>query len=128
MKKILIIMTAIISPLLSAKAQTESPSTHTDSTVYFMISYDIVNVEEFRQYGPKIFPLLKKYGAEVLASDTEAIVFEGSAKRMNAIIKFPSKEAAMNCYNDPSYEGIKKIRINSTKNCTMVLVKHLKLQ
>jgi len=52
-------------------------------------------------------------------------IFEGSAKRMNAIIKFPSKEAAVNCYNDPLYEDIKKIRINSTENCTMVLVKQL---
>lgn len=127
MKKILIIMTIIISPLFAAKAQTDSRPSQNDSTVYFMISYDIVNLEEFKQYGPRVLPLLKKYGAEVLASDTDAIVFEGSARRMNAIIKFPSKAAAMNCYNDPSYEDIKQIRINSTKNCTMVLVKHLNL-
>jgi uncharacterized protein (DUF1330 family) len=125
MKTIVTITTAFISSLFMAKAQTDNPSSHRDdSTVYFMISYDIVNVEEFSKYGPKIRPLLKKYGAEVLASDTEAIVFEGSARRMNAIIKFPSKEAAGKCYNDPSYADIKKIRINSTKNCTMVLVKH----
>lgn len=123
MKKILLIFTAIVSSLFAAKAQTDSPPPQNDSTVYFIISYDIVDVEKFKQYGPKVFPLLKKYGAEVLASDTDGIAFEGSAKRMNAIIKFPSKEAAMNCYNDPSYEDIKQIRITSTKNCTMVLVK-----
>ena len=96
--------------------------------VYFIISYDIVDVELFNNYGPKLIPLLMKYNAEVLASDTEAIVFEGSARRMNAIIKFPSKDAAMSCYNDLEYQPIKKIRLDSTKNCTMVLVKQLSLQ
>ena len=92
-------------------------------TVYLMNSYDIVDMEEFKNYGPKVRPLLQKYGAEVLASDTAAIAFEGNARTMNAIIRFPSEEAAVNCYNDPEYEEIKKIRLRSTTNCTMVLVK-----
>ena len=91
--------------------------------VYYINSYDIENMEEYKEYGPKVYPLLIKYGAEVLASDTEGISIEGKARTMNAIIKFPSREAALNCYNDPEYKEIKKIRINSTKNCTMVLVK-----
>ncbi|MBI1767653.1 MAG: DUF1330 domain-containing protein [Bacteroidetes bacterium] len=96
-----------------------------NSPVYFIISYDIVNMEEFQKYPPRVLPLLKKYGAEVLASDVQATVFEGTSKTMNAIIKFPSSDTANKCYNDPEYEPIKKIRINSTKNCTMVLVKQL---
>jgi uncharacterized protein (DUF1330 family) len=96
-----------------------------NTPVYFMISYDIVDAELFKTYGPGLIPLLRKYQAEVLASDTEAILFEGAAKRMNAIIKFPSKEAAVDCYNDPDYQPIKKIRVDSTENCTMVLVKEL---
>jgi uncharacterized protein (DUF1330 family) len=46
---------------------------------------------------------------------------EGTARTMNAIIRFPSKEAALNCYKDPEYQEIKKIGINLIKNCTMVL-------
>jgi uncharacterized protein (DUF1330 family) len=124
MKKILIIIGGILSQLFTARAQTATPANQNDSMVYFMISYDIVDPVEFKHYGPRISPLLKKYGAEVLASDTEAMVFEGSAKRMNAIIKFPSKTAALNCYNDPAYKDIKQIRLNSTRNCTIALVRH----
>jgi uncharacterized protein (DUF1330 family) len=123
MKKILAIMATFISTL-AATAQTDAP--HDDAAVYFMISYDIVDIEKYSEYGPKVSPLLKSYGAEVLASDTAGMAIEGSARRMNAIIKFPSKEAALKCYNDPLYEPIKQIRINSTKNCTMVLVKQFK--
>ncbi len=93
-------------------------------TVYYMVSYDIVDVEAFANYPPRVMALLPKYGGEILASDTEAICVEGTARTMNAILKFPSKEAASDCYNDPEYQGeIKQIRIGSTKNCTMVLVK-----
>jgi uncharacterized protein (DUF1330 family) len=92
-------------------------------SVYYIGSYDIVNMEEFKNYPPKVLELIPKYGGEVLASDLEAVSLEGNAKTLNAIIKFPSMEAALSCYNDPEYqEKIKPIRINSTANCTMVLV------
>ena len=78
----------------------------------------------FKKYPPKVLELLPKYGGEVMASDVEAVSLEGKAKTMNAIVKFPSMEAAMGFYNDHEYqEKIKPIRINSTTNCTMVLVK-----
>ena len=92
--------------------------------VYYMNSYDIINADEYQKYGPLAIPLIMKYGGEVLAADTDAVAVEGTAKNMNAIIRFPSEDAALNCYNDPEYQEVKKIRLNSTSNCSMVLVKH----
>ena len=91
--------------------------------VYLINSYDIRDMEDFKTYPPKVYPLLIKYVAEVLSSDIEAISLEGKAKTMNAIIKFPSKEAVFNCYNDSEYQEIKKIRHRSTDSCSMVIVK-----
>ena len=92
--------------------------------VYYIGAYDIDNMEEFKNYPPKVAQLLAKYGAEVLASDVEAVTLEGKSRTMNAIIKFPSMEAARSMYNDPEYqEHIRPIRLRSTSNCTMVLVK-----
>jgi uncharacterized protein (DUF1330 family) len=95
--------------------------------VYYMNSYDIIDPQEFQKYGPLATTLINKYGGEVLAADTEGIAVEGSAKNMNAIIRFPSEEAAMSCYNDPEYQEVRKIRLRSTANCSMVLVKELKV-
>jgi uncharacterized protein (DUF1330 family) len=92
--------------------------------VYYMNSYDITNTDEYQKYGPLAIPLIIKYGGEVLAADTDGIAIEGNAKQMNAIIRFPSEDAALSCYNDPEYQEVKKIRVNSTANCSMVLVKH----
>lgn len=92
--------------------------------VYYIGTYDIINMDEFSKYPPRVIAILPRYGGEVLASDIEAVSLEGTAKTMNAIIKFPSLEAALNCYNDPEYQReVKQIRLNHTKNCTMVLVK-----
>ena len=89
---------------------------------YYIGTYDIVDPNEFQKYPPVVLSLLPKYGGEVLASDTSAFVVEGTARTMNAIIRFPSKEAALQLYNDPAYQDAKRIRQASTRNVSMVLV------
>ena len=90
--------------------------------VYYVNSYDITDPAEYARYGPQVLDLLQKYGAEVLASDLEAIGVEGMPTKMNAIIRFPSEAAALQCYNDPEYQPLKEIRWRATANCKMILV------
>jgi len=90
--------------------------------VYYIGTYDIVDPNEFQKYPPVVMSLLPKYAGEVLASDTSALLVEGTVRTMNAIIRFPSKEAALGLYNDPAYQKAKRIRQASTKNVSMVLV------
>jgi uncharacterized protein (DUF1330 family) len=90
--------------------------------VFYIGSYDIVDPDQFQKYPPIVMALLPKYGGEVLASDTEALLVEGSQRTMNAIIRFPSREAALGLYHDPDYQEAKRIRQASTRNVSMVLV------
>ncbi len=94
--------------------------------VFYIGSYDIVDPSEFQKYPPIVLALLPRYGGVVLASDTEAFLVEGTARTMNAIIRFPSKEAALGLYNDPDYQEAKRIRQTSTKNVSMVLVEEFR--
>jgi uncharacterized protein (DUF1330 family) len=89
---------------------------------FYIGTYDISDPEQFQKYPPLVMALLPKYGGEVLASDTNAFVVEGAKRTMNAIIRFPSKQAALGLYNDPDYQEAKRIRQASTKNISMVLV------
>ncbi len=93
--------------------------------IYYIGSYDIIDAEEFKKYPPVVMSLLPKYGGVALASDTAAILVEGTARTMNAIIRFPSKEAALGLYNDPAYQEAKRIRQASTRNVSMVLVEEI---
>jgi uncharacterized protein (DUF1330 family) len=94
--------------------------------VFYIGTYDIVDPEQFKKYPLLVMALLPKYGGEILASDTQAFVVEGSGKTMNAIIRFPSKEAALGLYNDPDYQEAKRIRQASTTNISMVLAQEIK--
>lgn len=42
--------------------------------------------------------------------------YEGEKKMMHAILKFPSKELAMECFNSKAYQEAKPFRYNSTKD------------
>ncbi|MEO8621674.1 MAG: DUF1330 domain-containing protein [bacterium] len=91
-------------------------------SVYYIGAYDIIDAESFKRYPPLVAALLPKYGGEVLASDTNGLAIEGEPRKMNAIVKFPSKEAVLGFYNDPAYEEAKRIRQQSATNITMVIV------
>ena len=93
--------------------------------VYYIGTYDIDDAAAFAGYPLRVRALLPKYGGQVLASDTSPFVLEGQARRMNAIIRFPSKNAALGLYLDPDYLEAKAIRQRSTSRCTMVLVEAL---
>ena len=94
--------------------------------VFYIGSYDIVDPTEFQKYPPIVISLLPKYGGVVMASDTAGFLVEGTKRTMNAIIRFPSKEAALGLYNDPGYQEAKRIRQASTKNTSMVLVEEFR--
>jgi uncharacterized protein (DUF1330 family) len=94
-------------------------------TVYYIGAYDIADPVEFQKYPPLVMALLPRYGGQVLASDLDAYLLEGTARRMNAIIRFPSREAALGLYDDPDYQEAKGIRQRSTSHVSMVIVEEL---
>ncbi len=90
--------------------------------VYVVNAYDIHDPETFKEYPPRVSRLLPKYGAKVLAMETNPRALEGIPKTMNAIVEFPSVEAVDNFYNDPEYQSFIHLRHNSTSNCTMLVL------
>ena len=90
--------------------------------IFYIGSYDIVDPSTFQRYPPLVLALLPRYGGVLLASDSAAVLVEGTARTMNAIIRFPSQEAALGLYNDPAYQEAKRIRQASTTNISMLLV------
>ena len=91
--------------------------------VYVVNAYDIHDFDTFKEYPPRVAPMLLKYGAKVLAMETDPEALEGRPKTMNAIIEFPSEEVVRKFYNDPQYQSFIHLRLNSTSNCTMIILK-----
>ena len=97
-------------------------------SVYVVNAYDIHDPETFKEYPPRVAPLLQKHGAKLLAMDTEAKALEGQPKKMNAIVEFPSEEAVHKFYNDPEYQSFIHLRHDSTSNCTMIILKQFEMK
>lgn len=91
--------------------------------VYVIASYDITDPKGYEPYVPQVVPLLQKHGAEVLVADYAAQPLEGQARGVNVILRFENEEAAKRWYNDPAYEPVKRIRLGSTANASLLLAK-----
>ncbi len=93
-------------------------------SAYLIASYDIEDPETYESYVPAVVPLLEKHGAEILVADYDAKPIEGDGRGVNIVLKFDSEAAALNWYNDPDYQQVKQIRLDSTKNGSLILARH----
>jgi uncharacterized protein (DUF1330 family) len=92
-------------------------------SAYVIVSYDIVDPEGYTSYVERAVPILGKHGGELLVADAEARPMEGEPRSVHVVLRFPSQEAALTWYQDPAYQGVKKIRLGSCDNTSMVLAK-----
>ncbi|MBT3605132.1 MAG: DUF1330 domain-containing protein [Candidatus Latescibacteria bacterium] len=80
------------------------------------------NFYETYRSSEKLAPMVREI-AEILVADYETKTLEGKECAVNVVLRFESEDAAMNWYNDPDYEPVKKIRLDSTSNGTATLTK-----
>ena len=64
----------------------------------------IKDEEALREYGKLWGPIGERYGAEVIAGKGEIETREGNHYPRQLIVKFPSFQDAVACYDDPEYQ------------------------
>jgi uncharacterized protein (DUF1330 family) len=94
-------------------------------SAFYLNTYDVKDEAVYQSYVSKVVPIFNRYKAKVLAFDREAIPVEGTRRDVNILIQFESIEVALSCYKDPEYQAIKPLRIKSTINSSITLVKGL---
>ncbi|MDM0112246.1 DUF1330 domain-containing protein [Variovorax sp. J22R133] len=77
---------------------------------YWIVRVDIADPEKYKEYVAANGPPLKKYGARFLVRAGRFENPEGSSRTRNAVIEFPSYQAALDCWNSPEYQGILHLR------------------
>jgi len=92
-------------------------------SAYIIATYDIRDAKRYEGYVPGVVPLLQKHGAEILVADFDARALEGDKRSVYVVLRFKSEQAAMNWYNDPTYEPVKKIRLDSCGNGNLALAR-----
>jgi uncharacterized protein (DUF1330 family) len=89
---------------------------------YLVLMQEIVDMDRYRnEYLPGVGPVLQKYGAEVLVASSDAEGAEGEPPNSTVVIRFADTDAAWGFLNDPDYQPVREIRLNTTSRGQMVV-------
>jgi len=77
---------------------------------YWIVRVDISDMEQYKQYIAANAEPFRKYGAKFLVRAGRMETTEGTSRSRNAVIEFPSYEAALECWKSPEYQAAIKLR------------------
>ena len=78
---------------------------------YWIVRVDISDAEKYKAYVAANAEPLAKYGARFLVRAGRFENVEGSSRSRNAVIEFPSYQAALDCWRSPGYQEAMKLRL-----------------
>ncbi len=71
---------------------------------YWIVRVDVTDSERYQAYLVANAEALNKYGAQFRVRGGRAQHPEGARRERNAIVEFPSYEAAVECYQSADYQ------------------------
>ncbi len=77
---------------------------------YWIARVDITDQEKYKAYIAANAEPLKKYGARFLVRAGRCETPEGTSRSRNAVIEFPTYQAALDCWKSPEYQRAIKLR------------------
>ncbi|HUH91536.1 MAG TPA: DUF1330 domain-containing protein [Casimicrobiaceae bacterium] len=77
---------------------------------YWVVRVDISDPEKYKAYLAANAQPLRQYGARFLVRAGRFENPEGSSRTRNAVIEFPSYQAAVDCWRSSEYQEAMKLR------------------
>ena len=77
---------------------------------YWIVRVDITDQEKYKTYVAANAKPLAKYGARFLVRAGRFESPEGASRMRNAVIEFPTYEAAVECWHSADYQTALKLR------------------
>jgi uncharacterized protein (DUF1330 family) len=77
---------------------------------YWIVRVDIKDPERYKDYIAANAGPFRKFGARFLARAGKYETVEGTSRSRNAVIEFPSYQAALDCWHSPEYQKAMAIR------------------
>jgi uncharacterized protein (DUF1330 family) len=77
---------------------------------YWIVRVDITDQEKYQGYIAANAKPLSRYGARFLVRGGRFENPEGMSRTRNAVIEFPTYQAAVDCWKSPEYQQALKIR------------------
>lgn len=77
---------------------------------YWIVRVDIADPEQYKKYIAANGKPLARHGGRFLVRATPFENVEGTSRARNAVIEFPSYQAALDCYRSADYEAAVRLR------------------
>ena len=77
---------------------------------YWIVHVSVSDPAAYDLYRQANAAPLKKYGAEFLVRGGVQAVMEGEFRPRSVVLRFPSLQAATDCYNSPEYQAAIALR------------------
>jgi len=77
---------------------------------YWVARVDVNSDDGYKPYAAANQAIFKKHGARYVVRGGKFENPEGTSRKRNVVIEFPSYEAALDCYNSPEYQANIKVR------------------
>jgi uncharacterized protein (DUF1330 family) len=77
---------------------------------YWIGRVDVSNDEGYKPYAAANPAIFKKFGGRFVVRGGKFEAPEGTSRKRNVVIEFPSFQAALDCYNSPEYQANIKVR------------------
>jgi uncharacterized protein (DUF1330 family) len=77
---------------------------------YWIVRVDVADQEQYKKYIAANAAPLRKHGARFLVRGGKFEGVEGGSRGRNAVIEFPSYQAALDCWKSPEYQDAIKLR------------------
>lgn len=77
---------------------------------YWIVRVDITDQERYKAYIAANARPLSKFGARFLVRAGRSETVEGTSRSRNAVIEFPSYQAAIDCWKSPEYQKAIQLR------------------
>ena len=111
-------MKRLLLPLLAALALPAS----VNASGFWLLTTTLEKPAVFKEYVQEFRPWLKTVGGSLIMWDPDSQTVEGRGGKFTLIIKFSSKQAAMDAYNSSQYQELTKKRWASTKKTNLIIM------
>ena len=77
---------------------------------YWIVRVDISDAEQYKKYIAANAAPLRKHGGRFLVRGGKYERLEGESRSRNAVIEFPTYQAALDCWKSPDYQAAIELR------------------
>jgi uncharacterized protein (DUF1330 family) len=77
---------------------------------YWIVRVDITDIEQYKAYIAANAEPFARHGARFLVRGGAFENPEGTSRARNAVIEFPSYQAAVDCWHSPEYQAAIRLR------------------